>query len=1013
MKRRLFILLSVCTTIAAMAQLPHSYSCDFEDAAENAQWNLNTPKNKNYEWPNLWVIGEAEAMSGSHSLYMSADGGNTSCFLSKNAVMIACRELQLEAGGYDMVFDWKNIGDSLKATMMVAWVPESDFGDMYCTTNTDHKSFSWIKNNLLLYNNTDLLCDASVWTHALMHFTSDGTPHRLVFIFLSMEGASNNPPSACVDNIYIAQNTCGEPTDRKSIVSGTNVTLSWSCAAQSYNIKFVGLGAIEPILANGITENHYQCSLEPGVYNVFIQCVCNGVESVWYDFPVVVVHDQTCLDYLDLKDERCFYYEKTENDYHKNESFLQPGKIDLGFVSMFSRHTIHYNPDEYDARTLGSIDSEGHPVPPLKTVPKGALASVRIGSWEEKAHVVRIGYEFTVDAQESAVLLLQYALILQASGHDRKDRPRLTIDIQYAETGISIDSTCTTIDLAAETSGDGWYRVPKDPIKETPQDVCWRDWTSLGLNLKDYDGMRMKVILTAYGCTADVHYGYAYFTLNCLRGDGNIEGIQCGNTPTNEFIAPDGFDYRWYKLSNPNNTLGSDRIYPVDYRDTEDYAVDVIYKSKAGCKFTLYANAIPRFPIPEATYTLEQHDCGNYIRFHNTSHIRTRDWTTGKTVDTEKKPESILWDFGGLMPDSLMRDSMPWNPTFRLPDEEADYHFTLKAMVGLCDSVQHFYIHVPRVGKDSVVENMQRCVGDILEHNGRFYSRDTTIIDYDYSRIGCDSVHVINLRFVDVIRDTVNAVIPEGESYLFDGNSLTVAGEYSATFMSASGCDSIVTLYLRVVVPLEMELAGIESPCPEDASFLIYIRTRKGEADYYTLRFDDESFAQGWATQSDSIHGLSDTIEILLPTGAKPGYYSFVMHFDSHENGKYDLTGEVMVHYSASLIQQRWDDVLGILNADYNGGYDFVSFQWLHNGSEVEGATGSYYYEAGKLKPGDEYAVLLTTTEGGRAIPTCSYIVPALSQPAPAVVAKKQLENGRLCIIVDGATYNAQGHRIR
>ena len=100
-------------------------------------------------------------------------------------------------------------------------------------------------------------------------------------------------------------------------------------------------------------------------------------------------------------------------------------------------------------------------------------------------------------------------------------------------------------------------------------------------------------------------------------------------------------------------------------------------------------------------------------------------------------------------------------------------------------------------------------------------------------------------------------------------------------------------------------------------------------------------------------------------------------------------------------------------HTDYNGGYDFVSFQWLHNGSEVEGATGSYYYEAGKLKPGDEYAVLLTTAGSDKAIPTCSYIVPALSQPAPAVVAKKQLENGRLCIIVDGATYNAQGHRIR
>ena len=165
--------------------------------------------------------------------------------------------------------------------------------------------------------------------------------------------------------------------------------------------------------------------------------------------------------------------------------------------------------------------------------------------------------------------------------------------------------------------------------------------------------------------------------------------------------------------------------------------------------------------------------------------------------------------------------------------------------------------------------------------------------------------------------------------------------------------------------------------------------------------------------QSDSIYRLCDTIEVSLPANVKPGYYPFTIRFDSKENGSYELTGEVMVHYSATLIQQRWDDVLGILNADYNGGYDFVSFQWLHNGKEIEGATGSYLYKADKLQAGYEYAVLLTTAAGGRAIPTCAYEVPATQQSAPAVVTQKQLQNGRLYIIVEGRTYNAQGYLVK
>ena len=65
------------------------YMCDFEDVAENALWQLNTPKNENATWCNLWSIGSATSCDGAKSLYISNDGGTTAAYSKASNVMIA------------------------------------------------------------------------------------------------------------------------------------------------------------------------------------------------------------------------------------------------------------------------------------------------------------------------------------------------------------------------------------------------------------------------------------------------------------------------------------------------------------------------------------------------------------------------------------------------------------------------------------------------------------------------------------------------------------------------------------------------------------------------------------------------------------------------------------------------------------------------------------------------------------------------------------------------------------
>ena len=170
----------------------------------------------------------------------------------------------------------------------------------------------------------------------------------------------------------------------------------------------------------------------------------------------------------------------------------------------------------------------------------------------------------------------------------------------------------------------------------------------------------------------------------------------------------------------------------------------------------------------------------------------------------------------------------------------------------------------------------------------------------------------------------------------------------------------------------------------------------------------------GFVQQSGALTGGEDnTITVTLPADAKPGYYPFTILFDSENNGTFECTGELAIYYSSSLIRQRWDDVLGILNAEYNGGYDFQSFRWYRNGVAIEGATEPYLYVEDKLKPGDIYTVELSQEGELRPLMTCGYTVSAQQQSPAATTSIKMIQGGEMYIYVNGQIYNAQGVRVR
>ena len=72
---------------------------------------------------------------------------------------------------------------------------------------------------------------------------------------------------------------------------------------------------------------------------------------------------------------------------------------------------------------------------------------------------------------------------------------------------------------------------------------------------------------------------------------------------------------------------------------------------------------------------------------------------------------------------------------------------------------------------------------------------------------------------------------------------------------------------------------------------------------------------------------------------------------------------------SWSNFKSGYDGYYYIVSEEYNGGYEFTSYQWYLNGSSLDGFTTSQFYvENQNLDFNGEYRVLLTRVENGDSI---------------------------------------------
>lgn len=387
-----------------------------------------------------------------------------------------------------------------------------------------------------------------------------------------------------------------------------------------------------------------------------------------------------CIDYTDLNSTyvTCAY-----------GSYLNPmentGAVDYGYQSALSRHTVHYDTAERDSRTQGL----------LRTIPEGELASVRLGNWTSGGNSTpqseSITYGMTVDASKSDLLVLRYAAVLQDPEHAPSLQPRFRMEI-LNQAGALVDS-CSMADFIADENL-GWAQAPNE--------VLWKDWTTVGVDLGPYDGQTIYVRLTTHDCGEGSHFGYAYFTLGCASKLMEVEG--CSYVPNNRFSVPSGFNYRWYSSADTTATISDSSSIWVASDNSVTYYCRLSFVDNPTCHFTMSAFAGARFPLAIIDTALTVADCEFDLQLFNHSTISGDGVTpvgTGESCDTYR------W----LLPGGA---STATAPTLHLTDTGT---VSVTLIVGIANDqcidtlTRNLHIAYPHP-KAVITGRSQRCLGD-------------------------------------------------------------------------------------------------------------------------------------------------------------------------------------------------------------------------------------------------------------------------------------------------------------
>ena len=993
---------TICHKLSAQPiAIPYQIGFEKSDAQEIAlRWHLN-PGALATQCKDQWVIGDATYNEGQQALYISCDQGETPTFSTDTCVQFAYCDLTLPDGIYYVSFDWRCFGTE-HAKFYAGMGRKSAIPDSLLVAVRGRSTLPRQLNSFV-FPDCNGIYNSANWkstTSNMLRVQSPNNQLRLFFVWSTSNAQAEHTMNlaACIDNLQISNALSPIPTNiRDSIISCDSVYIMWEGRNEYYEFEYRKHGSAHWIKHTGLTQKYFLLEgLTEGLYDYRVRGLdLDTIHSAYCcrNNAVVYCPEMHCINFVQLSDPNVC----TPWIGQYTNPFQLQRLVDYGSGDMYSRHVVNMDHDLYDKRT----DYQ------LPLIPPGELASVRLGNWNVKAECEALSFRYFVDAENAAILLLKYAIVLQDPvGHNDEEKPQFTLEITN-QSGEVIDPTCGRANFVAgkNTNGNGWHKNTRYPTT-----VLWKEWTTIGIDLSDYDQQWINIRLTTYDCLLQGHYGYAYFTLSCANA--KIYSSSCGDEPQVSIDAPDGFYYQWYDnqgVEVPVSKGGRSLSLQLESSDTTTYTCMLTSKENPECVFFLSTANIPQYPYSEFAAEYSAAECQNKLRFVNTSHIITRPTDDSIAHHYDQQCEDYEWEIVNttLAPnDTIYRDDP--SPVLYPPEGGGRYHATLTSYISnrACYDEKELWIDVPAIGDRLATIDTTICYGDYPIKLGdetstpqgpKYYGSDTTITLTWQTMAGCDSVEQWNIHVhpqsMTLLPDTTicadDSLIIDGEKYPYK-----TSGRFVIFRTNAHGCDS--TIQLNVTV-LDSILPTIEMKNIEDD------REYSGE-----LTFSGSGYSYYYL--NGEYHPASDT----HITGLNGGEFMIEFYNDF---GCSSLYTTYMDYPCRNMIFQRWGDVLSIMNEQVMSEQypqyppmEFTSFQWMRDSVDIPGATKSYYYEQDGLSTTGFYQVRVTTLEGGTLI-SCPFY-PETYMPPQQVPYRKVIENQQLIIIVNGVKYNSMGEKL-
>jgi gliding motility-associated-like protein len=301
----------------------------------------------------------------------------------------------------------------------------------------------------------------------------------------------------------------------------------------------------------------------------------------------------------------------------------------------------------------------------------------------------------------------------------------------------------------------------------------YKPWTLVGVNLSNYIGQTLNVVITNVDCAQCGHWAYSYWDFMC--GTAGLSAGCVGNQSTicGPIDANIAYTYQWYHNGVPiSSPQGTQQCITITAQPNDTFLVEV--KQPSGCNFKIVY--VPPFIQPGFTFTGA---CGTYT-FTNTSTVSPANVSiTGYT-----------WSFPGGTPSSSTSPSPVVNYA-----NPGTYTVALTVSISAgCTATATQTINVAPPPKAQIVPS-PACQGDLV-----------TLTDASISSAGDPIV-------------SWNWSMPAGTPATGTGTLVTTtyntAGNHVATLTvtTAQGCSSSTSVPVQVYAPPLANFSGGDSGC--------------------------------------------------------------------------------------------------------------------------------------------------------------------------------------------------------